>query len=192
MKRFSSFFLLALYVVTCAPVCAQGRAPLGKWNLAVKLDYIVFTDNYWDDYEDDGIYLGLEGYGAIAENLYLGGEIGSAFNVDILGDEITFVPIELNLKYAMVSTSNLAIAVGAGASYNYTEIKTRSFFFEEPRDETTEDDWVFGGQFFGDLTYRFRWLSVGLNAKYQVTEKFSNEDFDLSNWRAGVQIGVVF
>ena len=84
-------------------VSAAERAPLGKGNFALKLDYIVFTDSYFDPggNQDDGVCVGLEGYGEILPNLYLGGEIGTATNVEAAGEEISFYPLELNLKYAL-------------------------------------------------------------------------------------------
>ena len=71
--------------MTCATLHAQERAPLGKGNLAVKLDYIAFTDDFfknppdrtWEADDTSGC-VGLEGYGKIAPDLYLGGEIGSS------------------------------------------------------------------------------------------------------------------
>jgi len=44
----------------------------------VKLDYIAFTDDHFDKPgdEDDGLYIGLEGYARIIQNLYLGERSG--------------------------------------------------------------------------------------------------------------------
>jgi hypothetical protein len=43
-----------------------------------------------------------------------------------------------------------------------------------------------------DLTYRINWFSIGLNAKYQATEDFNDEDLDLNDFRVGVQMGIMF
>ena len=105
--------------MTGAAVHAQEKAHLGNGYFAVNLDYIAFTDDHFDEAgnEDDGLYLGLEGYGEITPNLYLGGEIGGAINIDTFGgEEITFVSVELNLKYAKEAARNFFVDFGAGLS----------------------------------------------------------------------------
>jgi len=190
MKRLFLFSTIIVFIMASTSVYAEERARLGNGNFALKLDYIVFTDGHFDDpgNEDDGLYIGIEGYGEIIPNLYLGGELGQGINIGILGEDISFVPIELNVKYAIEAARNLVIDFGAGISYSYVELRDLDPF-GSGRDE---DDWLFGGQFFGDLTYKIRWFSIGVNAKYQITEDFRNEDFDLSNLRVGAQIGVMF
>ena len=195
MKRLFLISICTVFVMTSAALHAQERVPkrvpLGKGNVAVKLDYILFTDSQFDKpgNQDDGLYIGLEGYGKIFPNLYLGGEVGQGINIGVLGEDISFVPIELNLKYAIEAARNFVIDFGAGVSYSYVELRDESPFrsgWEE------RSDWLFGGQFFADLTYKIHWFSIGVNTKYQVTQGFRNEGFDLSNWRIGAQIGVVF
>ena len=190
MKRLLLSAVCIIFLTMPAVLHAQEKALLGKSNFALKLDYIVFTDSIFDSplAEDDGVYVGIEGYGKISPNLYIGGEIGQGTNVDILGDEIDFFPVELNLKYAIETASNFVVDFGAGVSYSYTEVSHQGFF--GPIE--TIDDWVWGGQLFGDLTYKINWFSIGLNAKYQFTEDFKDADAGLSNWRAGIQIGAVF
>ena len=190
MKRLFLISICTVFVMTSAVLHAQERIPLGNSNVSVKLDYIVFTDNHFDNpgNEDDGLYIGIEGYGEILPNLYLGGEIGQGINIGVLGEDISFVPIELNLKYAIETANNFVIDFGAGVSYSYVELRDQDPF-GSGRDE---DDWLFGGQFFGDLTYKIDWFSIGVNAKYQITQDFRDEDFDLSNLRVGAQIGVMF
>ena len=169
----------------------------------MKLDYIAFTDDFFKnppdedfDAEDASAYVGLEGYGKITPDLYLGGEIGysgldlgpwlSFWDHRDLEIDITFT--ELNLKYAKDLGHNFVVDVGAGLSYNKATVTD-----ETHREET---DWLLGGQIFADLTYKIRWFSIGINGKYQVTESFqdatSGYEFDLSNWRLGMQIGIVF
>jgi len=187
MKKLCLFSIISFVLVSTTVYSAE-RALLGNGNIAVKLDYIAFTDNHWSGQGDDGLYVGLEGYGEIIPNLYIGGEIGNGVNVSILGDDINFVPIELNLKYAIEVAPNLVIDFGAGASYNYTEISIQHLFSAD----TEEDDWLFGGQIFADLTYKMKRFFMGINGKYQITEDFKNENFDFNNWRLGVQIGMMF
>jgi len=191
VKRLFLISICIVFVMTSAALHAQERVPLGKGNVAVKLDYIVFTDGHFDNpgNEDDGLYIGLEGYGQIFPNLYLGGEVGQGFNIGVLGEDISFIPIELNLKYAIEAAHNFVIDFGAGVSYSYVELRDQSPF-GSGWDE--RDDWLFGGQFFADLTYKIHWFSIGVNAKYQVTQDFRDDDFDLSNLRVGAQIGVMF
>ena len=190
MKRLFLFSIIIVFIMASTSVYAEERARLGDGNFALKLDYIVFTDGHFDDHgnEDDGLYIGLEGYGEIIPNLYLGGEVGQGINIGILGEDISFFPIELNLKYAIEAARNFVIDFGAGVSYCYVELRDQDPF-GSGRDE---DDWLFGGQFFGDLTYKIHWFSIGVNAKYQITEDFRDEDFDLSNLRVGAQIGIMF
>jgi hypothetical protein len=190
MKRLFLISISIVFVMTSAALHAQERVPLGNGNFAVKLDYITFTDDHFDKAgnEDDGFYIGLEGYGRIYGNLYLGGEVGGAVNVDIFGEDISFFPVELNSKYAIELVPNLAVDFGAGVSYSYAKLQEDSLF----RSGRERSDWLFGGQFFADLTYKINWFSVGINTKYQITEDFRDEGLDLSNWRIGAQIGIVF
>jgi hypothetical protein len=188
MKR--CLILLIGIVLTLSPavIRAEQKAPLGTGNFALKLDYITFTDEGWSDNDDAGLYLGLEGYGKITPNVYLGGEVGTAANVSILGEDISFMPVELNVKYAKEVAPNLIADFGAGASYSYTEITYDPLF--GPSESI--DDWLFGGQVFADVTYKIGRFTVGVNAKYQMTEDFKDSDVDLSNWRLGLQLGGLF
>jgi len=190
MRRLVLFCLIGTFVMASTVVNAQEKAPLGKGNLALKFDYIAFTDDHFDEpgKEDNGLYLGLEGYGEITPNWYLGGEVGTASNVSIFGENITFVPLEVNLKYATEAAPNLVVDFGGGLSYSYAEFSHT--FFYGPTIES--DDWMFGGQVFADLTYKFGNFHIGLNGKYQMTQDFKDEDVDLSNFRLGVQLGVAF
>jgi len=220
MNRVWLMLVSMVLVMTCAAVHAQEKAPLGKGNFAVKVDYIAFTDDHWSDSGDDeGVYLGLEGYFEVATNWYLGGEVGTAANLDIdpiggLGhyytlryggvdevegteDNINFLPVEVNMKYAMEAASNFVVDFGAGLSYSYVELDRPVYFLMDDGNTVTSrtetrDEWLFGAQVFADLTYKIRWFSIGVNGKYQITEDFKDDDFDLSNWRLGAQIGIIF
>jgi outer membrane protein W len=150
---------------------------------------------------DKGIYVGLEGYYAIYPNLYLGMEVGWAgtsndddgeidgveINVDA---DVTFIPVELNLKYVFELDPNWNIGVGAGISYSFFEI-------EADRIDESVDDWIFGGQVFADVNYKMskEWF-IGINGKYQFTDDLEFDDFDTEtsadNWRVGAQIGYMW
>lgn len=170
---------------------AAQKVPLGFGNIALKLDYIDFTNGDLDDTDvDTGVYVGLEGYGEIAQNLYLGMEVGYTQpngDIDAYDTELTFVPVELNLKYALEPGPDFIIDFGAGVSLNYGEFKISG-----PGLSDSVDDWLFGGQFFTDLNYKIDRFFFGINVKYQITEEFEDNDFDMNNWRIGGQIGIMF
>ena len=209
MKRLFLFSLIVVLVLASstafAAVRGPSRAPLGYGNFALKVDYIDFTENELKDLDvDTAAYVALEGYGLIAPNLYLGIEVGYA-NPDggvsghVLGvgnghidTEVTFVPSELNLKYAVNAAPNLVIDFGAGISTTYVEVE-QTVFVETPHVTifAEEDDLLFGGQFFVDLNYTANQFFIGINAKYHLTEDF--EDFtNFNNWRIGGQVGIRF
>ena len=190
MSRLVWISMGVVFVLTTTTSYAQERAPLGVGHISLKLDYLVFTSDHFDKggNQDDGLYIGLEGYGEISPNIYLGGEIGQGVNVDVLGEDITFVPIEVNAKYAFEVAPGLVLDVGAGIATVYVEIRDEGPFGSG----NTEDDWLVGGQFFGDLTYKINWFSFGANLKYQLTQDFADEDFNINNLRVGAQIGVAF
>jgi hypothetical protein len=185
MKK--SVLVAAVALVAAAPVVlhAQDTAPPGKGNVSVKFGYVVFAEGA---NEDDGIYLGLEGYGRVAGNLYLGGQVAAAYSIGLFGDDMTLVPLEVNVKYARGVGSNFVVAGGVGLSYSYAEYLEVMI----PGPSVTHDAWLFGGQIFADLVYRINWLDFGISAKYQLTQDFEEVGADFSNLRLGVQLGVVF
>ncbi|TFG90484.1 MAG: hypothetical protein E4G71_05215 [Candidatus Atribacteria bacterium] len=191
MKKLVLIAIVITLFLANQPLQAQIVVPLGKGNFALKFDYIAFTDDFFDKLgnEDDGVYIGLEGYGKITTNFYLGGEIGQGGNITLFGEDIIFVPIEVNVKYANEFGRNFVIDLGVGLSYSYAEL-TNQFSAVTTTEE--RNDWMFGGQIFTDLNYKINWLSIGLNFKYQITEGFKDEDLNLSNFRLGAQIGVMF
>lgn len=172
MKKTILFLLIMALVLTSSSIYAAQKSPLGLGNIAIKLNYISFTED-----EDTGIYAGLEGYGEIRPSLYLGAEAGYANSIS---EADIFVPIELNLKYAIKAASDFVIDLGAGGSYNYVE------------EEDNENDWLFGIQFFVDSIYTIDKFFLGINAKYQLTEHFKDTNIDFNNWRLGGQIGIMF
>src|SRR4030042_2558426 len=113
MKKIFLLSLMLVFVFASTTLYAAEKYALGMSNIALKVDYINLTEDAFEDIEiENGVYVGLEGYYAIYPNLYLGLEAGWAgaendndieidgeqFNVDV---DVTFVPIELNLKYAV-------------------------------------------------------------------------------------------
>jgi hypothetical protein len=58
----------------------------------------------------------------------------------------------------------------------------------------TEDDWLWGGQFFADINYIVGdVVYIGINGKYKIAEKgIKDYDVSLNNWMVGGQIGVKF
>jgi hypothetical protein len=174
-------------VVAAAPVAlhAQDTAPLGRGNVSVKFGYVVFSEGAD---EDDGFYLGLEGYGRVAGTLYLGGGVAAAYSMALASDEMTLVPLEVNVKYARGVGSNFVVAGGVGLSYAYAEFLDVSLSLPG----VTYDAWLFGGQIFGDFVYRIKWFDFGISAKYQLVEDFEEVGADFSNLRLGFQLGVIF
>lgn len=195
MKKLFFFSLIVSFVVLSTTAFAAEKVSLGSCNVALKVDYINFTDSAFDDHDlDEGYYIGLEAYGEVLSNLYLGGEVGYA-NSD--GDvewedvdfdtEATFVPIELNLKYAFEVAPNFVIDAGGGVSYSYAEFEEKSTL-----SSFDEDDWLFGGQIFVDLNYTINQFFIGVNAKHRWTEEFKDYDFDYDSWIVGGQVGMKF
>jgi hypothetical protein len=191
MNRLMLFCFIIACIVTSTVVSAKEKAPLGNGNFAVKLDYIAFTDSHFDaaGNENDGLYVGLEGYGKITPNVYLGGEVGTGTNIALGGEDVTFAPVELNVKYAKEAARNVVADFGTGLSYSSVEIQKSPFLGPAQKERS---DWLFGGQVFADLTYKINWFSIGINGKYQITEEFNDEGIDLSNYRLGAQLGILF
>jgi len=195
MRKISLLLLLfMIFVLVSSTVYAvEKKSALGAGNIALKFDYIKFTDDGLKDTDTDtGLYVGLEGYGKIVPNLYIGGEVGYA---NLEGDpyfgntefELTYVPLELNIKYAAEIAPSLTIDIGAGISYNYGDFKVSTGGISE-----SVDDWLFGGQFFADANYIIDRFFIGINGKYKLTKDFKDFDFNLNNWTIGGQIGVMF
>ena len=196
--------VMAFLMVSTSVYAQQRKAALGLGNIALKVDYISFTEDDWKDLDvENGLYVGLEGYGQIASNLYLGAEIGYAnpdgqvrlfnpfFGTVNADTDLTYVPVELNLKYAIEVAPNLVMDFGAGVSYNYTKVEISAL-----GTSADEDDWLFGGQFFADLNYKIGQFFIGINAKYQMTQDLEINDIDTDvsadNWRIGGQVGIIF
>lgn len=195
MKRLMLFCLIGAFVLTSSVVSAQEKASLGVGNLALKLDYIQFTDDDIEDADiDSGFYLGIEGFHEVSPNLYLGLEIGYAFcdsndweiAFDTVDVDLTYIPVEVNLKYAAEVSPHFIIDFGGGVSYNWAEVEISN------GGSDSEDDWLLGAQFFVDLNYTFEQFFLGVNGKYQITEEGDDLDVSFDNWRIGGQIGFFF
>ena len=202
MKKIVLFFLFITFLSMSAAY-GEEKVVLGNGNIALKLGYIDFTEDALDDIEtDDALYIGLEAYNKTISNLYVGMEIGYATSegdTEIDNDlqrvkadtEMTYVPIELNLKYAIDVTPRLVVDFGAGVSYNWMELEFSGRNMSSPG-----DDWLWGGQFFAALSYKIDRFFIGINGKYQLTENFEIDDdetdVNANNWRIGGQAGIMF
>ena len=195
MKKLLFLCLVGTFAMTSPTLFAQEKAPLGVGNLALKGDYIEFTEDDFEDLDiDTGMYIGVEGFHEVSPNVYLGAEIGYAVDMDGEADihlfeadvDLTYIPVEVNVKYATELSPSLVFDFGAGVSYNYAEIEISN------GDSDSEDEWLFGGQFFADLNYTFDTFFLGLNGKYQITEEGDDLDVSFDNWRIGGQIGFFF
>jgi len=195
MKRLVLFFLVTVFVVTSSIGLAAETAPLGYGNLALKVDRIWFTEDEFDDFDlESGWYVGLEGFSEVSPGLYAGLEVGWASSdggvavIDIDVDtELTYVPVELNVKYALEVAPMFIIDWGVGVSYNYADIELKAAGKSD-----SDDEWLFGGQFFVDLNYIFDQFFLSINGKYQITEEGDDVDVSFDNWRIGGQIGIFF
>lgn len=204
MKKIVLFLAVISFIAMTSVAYGAEKILLGNGNIALKMDYLQFTENALEDLDNDEcFYIGLEAYNKITSNLYVGMEIGYATSdgsgdiiFDNLGEvdadtELTYVPIELNLKYALDITPRLVVDFGAGASYNWMkeEISARGRSSEE-------DDWLWGGQFFAAINYKIDRFFIGINGKYQLTEDFEIDDdetdVNANNWRIGGQVGIMF
>jgi hypothetical protein len=200
MKKIFLFFLVVSLIVMSSVAYGAEKALLGNGNIALKLDYLTFTEDVLDDIDtDDALYIGLEAYNKTISNFYVGMEIGYASSDgnaridDVKADtELTFVPIELNLKYALDINPRFVVDFGAGVSYNWMKLE----FSKWGGVSSPGDDWLWGGQFFAALNYKIDRFFIGINGKYQLTENFEIDDYETdvnaNNWRIGGQAGIMF
>ncbi len=203
MKRLFLFSLITVFVLAATSLYAAERLPLGNGDLALKVDYINFPRSDIKDLNlDQGVYVGMEAYGLMAPNffmghLFLGLESGYVFDTgnatlfNVRTDTtLIYIPIELNLKFVFEPAQNLVVDIGGGGSYNYARIKAENHDLEV----SSEQDWLWGGQVFGDVNYKMRPFPffIGVNGKYQWTQGFRDGGPRMDNWRIGGQIGMPF
>jgi len=196
MRRFLLLPILAAILLSLSPLGRAEAAPLGERNIQLKVDYLNFTDSFIERNDTDNtIYVGVEGYGQLSPNIYLGGEIGLA-NPGGTGPggvdtELTYIPLEINAKFAGEAAPQTVIDIGVGVSVNYVREQNITSVGSD------ESDFVLGGQFFGDVIYTSGDFFIGFNFKYQLTENFKDStpagvSYDFINWRIGGQAGMVF
>jgi hypothetical protein len=193
MKRLAIGILALGLLASGSPALqAEETGPLGTGNLAVKVAYIGFTDSTLEDSDvDSGLYVGLEGYTAVLRNLYFGGEAGYAEpDGTEAGDtvELQYVPFELNVKYALEPRPGMVVEAGGGLCASFVEIERTS----PASGRQTEDDLLYGGQVFTNLSYKRGRVFFGANVKLQLMDDFDDSSFDLGNWRVGGHLGVLF
>jgi hypothetical protein len=209
-----------VFVLAPAVIQAEQKALLGTGNFAVKIDYIAFSDSFYSEiHDEESGYVGLEGYGRIAPNIYFGGELGyssvSSSHIiksiifglfDAEHDEVSadFTFLELNAKYAKDLGRYFVFDAGGGLSLNNADVSFETYDWIEVGGVRTstltasreESQWLPGAQFFADLAFKYQWFMFGLNWKYQFTSDFedtaSGYKFSLNNWRFGMQLGGVF
>lgn len=201
MKRAVTFIMCGLLVMGAAAAHAAETMPLGAGTAALKIDYLKFTDSVVKNTDaDTGLYLGMEVYGNLAPRWYLGAEVGYA-NPDGTAvvpffpfsfgtpteTEVTFVPVEVNMKYAVETARDIVVDYGAGLSYNFVKEEASALGIS-----SSVDDWLLGGQVFVDLSFKLDKVIIGVNGKYQITEDFKSADYDYNNWRLGGRIGLLF
>jgi hypothetical protein len=188
----TSILTLGCVVSGSHALWAQEAGPLGTGNIAVKFGYISFTDSVLEDSDiDSGFYAGVEGYTAVLPNLYFGGEAGYAEPDGTESGTVTellYIPFELNAKYALEPVSGMVVEAGGGLSASFVEIERTS----PASGRQTEDDLLYGGQVFTNLSYRKGRVFFGANVKFQLMDDFDDGSFDLSNWRVGGHVGVTF
>ncbi len=220
MKRCLFMLIGVVFVLSPAVIQAEQKDLLGTGNFAVKINYIAFSDSFYSDINDEeSAYVGIEGYGRIAPNIYFGGEFGyssvtseNIFSSILYGlldaehDEVNadFTFLELNAKYAKDLGRYFVFDAGGGLSLNNADVSFETYDWVEvdgTRISTLtakreESQWLLGGQIFADLTFKFHWFMLGLNGKYQITTDYedsaSGYKFSLTNWRAGMHVGGLF
>jgi hypothetical protein len=188
MKRIVLIVLFTLLPALIAARATQaGEADMEEVTLGLKAGMIGFTSTAAEELDiDSGPYLGLEAFRKISERLHLGGELGyarSSGSIPLVKTELTYVPIELNLKYAAVATPWVDFTLGGGFSYNYVKFEADCLgnCFD------SEEDWHPGLQLFGGARFNVLRFLLGVEGKYQVSE-----ERDLDNWRLTAQAGYRF
>lgn len=196
MKSLLIIIAMGLAVITASTASHAQEGTLGAGNFGLKIDFISFTDSEPERNDlDTGVYVAFEGYAQMAPRIYFGGEVGYAGpdgSVGGVNTELTYIPFEVNFKYADEAAPNTVISVGGGLSYIYIE-ETSAF----AGSSSTTDDWILGGQIFSEILYTSGQFFVGANLKYQFTENFDRTapggaSYGFTNWRVGGMAGIMF
>ncbi len=193
-------FLMILFL--SKPSHAASLYALGKTNVSLKADYLVFRENGVKDNDiDKGYYAGVSAYTNLLHPFfYVGGETGFGYTygtVDVLGTKVdtslSYIPIELNAVLSVPETYFFIVNFGLGVSYNYiiehAAVGTSTV-------KTT--DWLLGGQAFVDINLRMsKQFFFGIDGKYKITEDFKRKDaqgkkYDFSNMSFGAHVGLIF
>jgi hypothetical protein len=173
---------------------AEEKAPLGIGNVAIKASNFRFDDEVFEEADaKNGFFVGAEMYLRLAAGLYIGYEFGWANQKGDLPDnaeiDVTYIPLELNAKYVFAFGPHFRWDVGTGFSFNYATREIKSSGTPPPEKQS---DWLFGSQLFTNVTWLFKKFFVGVDFKYQFTDKFKDTDTSYHNWRAGGHIGWAF
>ncbi len=211
--------LTAIMISICVAHSVQAQKYDLGGDVAIKVEYIHFTDSIIRRIDaNDGIFVGAEFYKELfCPNLFLGVESGWGGTSGSLVDQedplftsdtsVDYVPIEFNAKYLIPITPDFDFHLGAGISYSYMNVELKASELGRSL-KASDSNWLFGGQFFGGFTYKYRNWFAGIGAKYQLTqeERFRFIAFDprldvdidgsfkasADNVRAGGQIGYRF
>ena len=185
MKRFLLLSMLVFSLVFAASTVSAETCPMGG-GFAVKVDYFHFFDSaIKSSNAQDSVYVGGEYYHQFFfPNFLLGIEAGWAgpsgtFTDNSLGfpisqdTDITYVPIELNMKYVMPLSPCFNFALGGGVSANYmnVDVTLTTPLLPGVSVNGSDSQWLFGGQFFGELNYKYQCWEFGIDAKYQLTNE---------------------
>ena len=169
---------------------AAERYDLGKANFAFKVASISFSDSVASNLDiNNGYYGGLEFYLPLSSDGYLGIESGYAYSDGTVGGtktELMYIPVEINLKASIEASPHLVFAFGAGIAGIYADMDQTGVI------TASVDDTLYGAQLFFDMNFVFSAFLIGVHGKYQYTSEFNNQDFSLTNFRVGAQLGFRF
>ena len=188
---YANRWILILLGVLCWNVgSAMASEPvLQISHFGVKVEHVGFLDDSAEQQDvDSGLFLGVEAYEYLDHGVYYGFEAGWA---DIEGNivengseydtELTYIPVEMNVKWVGLILPYTSLGVGLGPSMGYARHEVKGSGIDE-----SKEDWFWGGQALAELNIEAGAIYFGLNGKYQAVEK------DLQNWRAGAHIGCRF
>ncbi len=191
MKKLGIFLLAVAFCFCLVPFSQAADRYQISPEFAVKVDYFHFFDSAIKSAgAQDAVYVGGEFYYPVFfPNFFLGVEAGwagpsgtiseTAFGrVASLDTDITYIPIELNMKYVMPINPCWNFAIGAGVSANYMNFDTTlsglNLAGNSVSINANDNQGLFGGQFFAEFNYRYLNWEFGIDAKYQLT---TQEDF---------------